>query len=116
MTNGYIMYMKDVRKSIVAKHPSFSVTEIAKKVGESWNALTPAQKEKYNELAAKEPKVIKEKKEKIIKAKRPLSGYMKFVKANRAKVAAETKDFKEIGIKLGKMWRSLSVEEQAKYK
>ena len=49
--------------------------------------------------------------------KKPLTGYMKFVKEMRSKVVKEnpTLTFGGVGKKLGEMWRGLSEAEKKKY-
>jgi hypothetical protein len=116
MANGYMMFVKHNRKSIAAKHSKLSITEVAKKMGEEWRKLSDVEKDKYNKMAADAPKPAK--KTPAEKPKRPLSAYMKFVKAKRSKVAAAHPTLKltEIAKKLGEMWRGLSDADKAKYK
>ena len=49
--------------------------------------------------------------------KRPLSGYMKFCKAERPAILKANPgiEFKDVGKRLGAKWRSLSATEQGKY-
>lgn len=119
MTNGYMMFVKHNRKDIAAKHPSLKITEIGKKMGEAWRGLSQAEQEKYKKLAAEAPKAVK--KAKPIsgdKPKRPLSSYMKFIKAKRAEVTKAHPNLKvtELGKIFGEMWRSLSEKDKALYK
>lgn len=115
-----MMFVKHNRKDIAAKHPSLKITEIGKKMGEAWRGLSQSEKDKYNKMAADAPKAAPKAAPapKSPATKRPLSGYMKFVKAKRAEVVKAHPSLKvtEVGKKLGEMWRGLSDAEKAKYK
>lgn len=45
--NSYMKFVKAKRAEVVKKFPNAKVTEIAKKMGEMWRALTDAEKAKY---------------------------------------------------------------------
>jgi uncharacterized protein (DUF736 family) len=115
-----MFFVKDKRAEIAAKNPTLKVTEIGSKLGEAWRALTPSDKVKYEKQAAADKlakagdKSIKSEK---TSPKPKLSGYMKFVKANRATIVSSNPNIKfaEVGKKLGEAWRALSDDEKNKY-
>ena len=127
--SSYMFFVKDKRAEIAAQNPTLKVTEIGKKLGEAWRALTPGDKVKYEKQAAADKiakaadksKPTKSEKSKskaaTDKPKRKLSGYMKFVKANRATIVSSNPNIKfaEVGKKLGEAWRALSDSEKNKY-
>jgi len=45
--NAYMVFAMEVRESVKKNHPTASITEIAKKIGEKWRAMTDAEKAKY---------------------------------------------------------------------
>lgn len=51
--NVFMFFCEDNRARVKQENPDISVTEIAKKLGEEWQALDPAKKEPYLEKAAK---------------------------------------------------------------
>jgi hypothetical protein len=117
-----MFFVKDKRAEIAAQNPTLKVTEIGKKLGETWRALTPSDKVKYEKQAAADKiakAADKSKPTKVEKSKpkRKLSGYMKFVKANRATIVSSNPNIKfaEVGKKLGEAWRALSDSEKNKY-
>lgn len=134
MTTGYMMFANEKRSSVV--EPGLKVTEVAKKLGALWRALSDEEKKKYNEAAAehrksnppkpRKPRKSKKAKEEAKAAKaakpkrapRPLSGYMKFANAKRGEVKSTdpAMKFGEIGKRLGAMWRELSDEEKGTWK
>lgn len=125
--NPFIAFSMDERKKILAEDPSLKsdIGKVGKLVGERWRKLSDAEKAKYKGRASPSKKTRKttERKEKKAKRKskgtRKLSGYMKFVKAERAQVVAENpklkSDIMAVGREMGKRWRSMSDAEKAKY-
>lgn len=122
----------DERKKIVAKDPSLKsdIGKVGKMVGEAWRKLTDAEKSKYKGRAGKKStrKAKKERKEEEVeeggKAKkarkgtrRALSGYMKFVKAERKNVMSSNPKmaFGDVGKELGKRWRALSDADKKRF-
>jgi structure-specific recognition protein 1 len=51
--SSYFAFQKEKRPEVVAKYPNLKVTEVAKKLGELWKALSESEKQVYKELAAK---------------------------------------------------------------
>lgn len=45
--NAYMVFAMEVRESVKKNHPTASITEIAKKIGEKWRAMSDSEKEKY---------------------------------------------------------------------
>jgi len=45
--NPYMKFVKATRASVVKAHPKLSVTEIAKKLGAMWRAMSDAEKKKF---------------------------------------------------------------------
>lgn len=45
--NAYMVFAMEVRESVKKNHPTASIIDIAKKIGEKWRALTDAQKASY---------------------------------------------------------------------
>lgn len=52
--SSYMLYSQAVRPATVAKHPDLKAVEIAKLIGEKWNALTDKEKQPYVKQAEKE--------------------------------------------------------------
>ena len=51
--NVFMFFCEDNRARVKQDNPEFSVTEIAKKLGEEWQALDETKKQPYIEKAAK---------------------------------------------------------------
>jgi hypothetical protein len=45
--NAYIVFSMEVRESVKKNHPTASIIDIAKKIGEKWRALSDSEKAKY---------------------------------------------------------------------
>jgi len=45
--NAYMVFAMEIRESVKKNHPTASITEIAKKIGEKWRAMSDAEKAKY---------------------------------------------------------------------
>lgn len=131
--NPFIAFSMDERKKIIAENPGLKsdIGKVGKMVGERWRKLSDAEKAKYKGRASSskksatrksknsdEPVGRKEKKSKR-KGTRKLSGYMKFVKAERSRVIAENPkmktDIMAVGREMGKRWRAMSDADKAKY-
>jgi hypothetical protein len=102
-------------------------------LGERWRKLSDAEKAKYKTMAGPTRKASKKskkakredeaaparKEKKTRKGTRKLSGYMKFVKAERSRVISENpkmkSDIMAVGKEMGKRWRAMSDAEKAKY-
>lgn len=134
--NPFIAFSMDERKKIIAENPGLKsdIGKVGKMVGERWRKLSDAEKAKYKGRASSskksstrkakksentsEPMARKEKKSKR-KGTRKLSGYMKFVKAERSRVIAENPklktDIMAVGREMGKRWRAMSDADKAKY-
>jgi hypothetical protein len=133
MMNPFIAFSMDERKKIVAKDPSLKsdIGKVGKMGGEAWRKLTDAEKSKYKGRAGKKStrKAKKERKdeeeggapverkEKRKGTRRALSGYMKFVKAERKNVMSANPKmaFGDVGKELGKRWRALSDADKKRF-
>lgn len=130
--NPFIAFSMDERKKIVAKDPSLKsdIGKVGKMVGEAWRKLSDAEKAKYKgrkgksstRKAKKERKNIEEeggerKAKKSKGTRRALSGYMKFVKAERKNVMSANPKmaFGDVGKELGKRWRALSDADKKRF-
>lgn len=47
--NAFMLFAKEKRESVKKNHPTAKVTEIAKKLGELWRALSNSEKQKYKQ-------------------------------------------------------------------
>lgn len=45
--NAYMVFAMEVRESVKKNHPTASIIDIAKKIGEKWRALSDSEKAKY---------------------------------------------------------------------
>lgn len=52
--SSYMLYSQAVRPDTVSKHPDLKAVDIAKLIGEKWNALTDKEKQPYVKQAEKE--------------------------------------------------------------
>jgi len=50
--SAFFLFCHDERPGVKAIHPSYSVGEVAKDLGERWNKVTPDVKAKYEAKAA----------------------------------------------------------------
>lgn len=48
---AFFLFSKDNRETVKKEHPTLSVTEVAKKMGEMWREVSEADKKKYNTAA-----------------------------------------------------------------
>ena len=125
-------FAQQERKKILAENPSLKsdIGKVGKMMGERWRKLSDAEKAKYKSMAGPTRKSSKKsrkaendaparKEKKSRKGTRKLSGYMKFVKAERSRVISENpklkSDIMAVGKEMGKRWRSMSDAEKAKY-
>jgi hypothetical protein len=135
MGNPFMAFAQQERKKIVAENPSLKsdIGKVGKLMGERWRKLSDAEKAKYRTMAGPTRKagkksrknrketeeVVSRKEKKTRKGTRKLSGYMKFVKAERGRVIAENpkmkSDIMAVGKEMGKRWRALTDSEKAKY-
>lgn len=135
MGNPFMAFAQQERKKILAENPSLKsdIGKVGKMMGERWRKLSDAEKAKYKGMAGPTRKASKKsrkdrktdseapqrKEKKSRKGTRKLSGYMKFVKAERSRVISENpklkSDIMAVGKEMGKRWRSLSDAEKAKY-
>ena len=117
--NAYMMFVKDKRASVVAAHPNLKITEVSKKLGELWRALSDNKKETYKKQASLYvPKVKPAKNDPTkLKPKRKLNSYMKFANEKRSELMKAHPSLKigDIAKKMGELWRALSDDDKKKY-
>jgi len=58
--NAYLFYMKENRQTIKKENPGLKTTDISRKIGELWRALTDAEKKPYVDLALEDKKRYQE--------------------------------------------------------
>jgi len=141
-TTAYFYFSADKREDIVAKNPGIKVTDVAKKIGEQWGALSEHEKKKYNDKAAADKdrynreianytppegadsdddgggKRRKTKKQKDPNApKRAMTAYFFFLADKREEVMKANPDLKvtELSKRVGEMWGKISDKEKEKY-
>lgn len=49
---SFMLFSQEHRADVRAKHPEMATTEVAKKLGEMWRALSDSKKQKYKDAAA----------------------------------------------------------------
>jgi len=136
---GYLLFCGDQRKKLENNTPKLSATDITKKLGELWKAVTEKEKKKYEELSKKDKeryenemkdyvppesdgeeetdkKTRKVKKERT-GPKRPKSSYLYFCDKMREVVKQDNPEMggKEITIELGARWKALTEDDKAPY-
>lgn len=52
--SAYALYVKENRKQVVRENPQASFAEIGVILGRGWKTLCPKERERYEEMAAKE--------------------------------------------------------------
>jgi len=99
---------------------------VLEKVNEYWTSLTPAKRkilaEVGNALTTNDRSDTKRIRNsllpKLVKVKKPMTGYMLFVHENHQKYKTKhpTSKMTELAKMLGQQWKLLSLEEQTAYK
>ena len=106
--NPYMVFSQEQRAKIVKADPSrkADIGGVAKEIGAMWQKLTDAQKASYKGKTRKASKKVKASAPaKTRKAKRGLSPYMKFFKANYSRVAkANPGGVTVVAKEIGKLW------------
>ena len=134
MGNPFMAFAQQERKKILSEDPSLKsdIGKVGKMLGERWRKMSDSEKAKYKSMGGPTRKASKKskkaerdeegaprKEKKTRKGTRKLSGYMKFVKAERSRVISENpklkSDIMAVGKEMGKRWRSMSDAEKAKY-
>lgn len=124
--SSYVLYCQSIRDKIKEDNPEMKQTEIMKKMGEMWTALTDEEKLPFVEQAAKlreEAPMVEVAAKKKVDADAPpkpapaKSAYVLFSMDQREAVKAENPeaDTKELMKLLGAKWSSMSNEEKQKY-
>ena len=106
-----MVFSQEQRSKIVMANPSrkADIGGVAKEIGAMWHQLTDAQKASYKGKTRKASKKAKAKAApapaKTKKAKRALSPYMKFFKANYSRVAkTHPGGVAQVAKEIGKLW------------
>ena len=129
--NSYMEFCKETRANTDfsdVKDPK----EVSRSLGKMWRELSDKAKDVYKQRAlvnkgkydeacrARSTSPVSdadsEKSEKVEKAKRPLSAYIKFCSANRSEVAKSHSNPQDVSRRLGEMWRGLSDETKQQWK
>eukprot|EP00286_Rhodomonas_abbreviata_P026534 CAMPEP_0181311500 /NCGR_PEP_ID=MMETSP1101-20121128/13170_1 /TAXON_ID=46948 /ORGANISM="Rhodomonas abbreviata, Strain Caron Lab Isolate" /LENGTH=192 /DNA_ID=CAMNT_0023418235 /DNA_START=186 /DNA_END=765 /DNA_ORIENTATION=+ len=119
--SAYFRFTIEKRKELKVSMPTLSNTDVVKKMGEMWKALTPAEKKPYEEAAAAERAEYDAKYGKAAKKstgpKKPLSAYMLYSNAVREEVksANPTAKFGDIAKIIGASWREMQPGEKQKW-
>jgi len=72
--SGYMIFVSEVRDSVVSKNPDMGVTDVLKEVGSMWRDLDDSEQARYKSKADK----LKVKYEKEVKAYQTTSKYKKY--------------------------------------
>jgi len=143
--SSFMFFANEKRPDLRKEFPTYKITEIGKKLGEMWKALTPDEKKKFDEIAQKdqeryqkamegyqppssssesesedEPKKKKRKKKAKkdpSKPKRSMSSFMFFANAKRPQVREKYPNSKitDIGKRLSELWKEIDPDEKKKY-
>lgn len=137
--SAYMFFANDNRAKIIKKNglEGKAVGDVAKKIAEEWNSITPKDKKVYETKAAKDKerfqkdlakglqvkprKGKKEGKAKKVKdpnaPKRAMTAYMYYINANRAAIAEEhgVQGVAEVAKKAGELWKALGEADKKKY-
>eukprot|EP00301_Raphidiophrys_heterophryoidea_P005784 c12394_g1_i3.p1 GENE.c12394_g1_i3~~c12394_g1_i3.p1 ORF type:complete len:245 (+),score=70.60 c12394_g1_i3:222-956(+) len=54
--SAYMFYNREVRPTVSSSHPDATFGDVGKLIGQQWKDLQPAQKKKFDDLAAKDKK------------------------------------------------------------
>lgn len=105
--NPYMVFSQEQRAKIVKADPSrkADIGGVAKEIGALWRNLSEKEKAAYKGKTRKASKKAKAAPAKTRKAKRGLSPYMKFFKANYSRVAkANPGGVTVVAKEIGKLW------------
>lgn len=105
--NPYMVFSQEQRAKIVKADPSrkADIGGVAKEIGALWRNLSEKEKAGYRGKTRKASKKVKAPPAKTKKAKRGLSPYMKFFKANYSRVAkANPGGVTVVAKEIGKLW------------
>lgn len=138
-TTSFMQFNNANRARIKKENPDATFSEMAKLVSVAWKAIEPDEKKKYEDLAATDKQRYLEAMKTYVPPKdtgndekggkggkskkdpnapkRPMTAFMLYSNANRAKVKSENPgiSFGELGKKMGELFKALSAEERAKY-
>jgi len=140
-----MFFANDKRQSVRDAHPELKITEVGKRLGEMWKALSESDRKKYETMAGSDKQryeremqsyqppesdsddyidddtTTKKRKKKQKKdpnrPKRSMSSFMFFANDKRAEVKAKYPDLKitDMTKKLAEMWKVITEDEKKKY-
>jgi len=137
--SAYFIWLGEQRSSIVEQYDlkGKKGSEVSKKAGEVWKAMAPADKKKWEDLAAKDKVRYEEevqtlgKRERVSKPdkdakrakkdkdapKRPMTPYFLWLNDNRKAIAEQYKLEKlpEVAKKAAEVWKGLAAEAKKPY-
>jgi len=139
--SSFMIFANERRGEIKLQFPTIKITEIGKKLGEHWNALTEEERKKYEEESRREhQRYLKEmevwriqypnaiepprrrkkfggKLKDPRKPKRAMSSFMFFMNQKRPQVRQERPELKlqELGKVFSEKWKALNAEEKKVY-
>ena len=130
--SGFFRFSAEKRAGVVKRHPNAPMTEIAKRLGAQWKALSEAKRARYKgpepkaqaayEAAMAEyeyvPPPPKKAKKDPNAPKRSKSAYILYCQSARPKLAEAhpEKSVPELGSMLGAQWQALSEKARAPYR
>uniref|UniRef100_A0A8C0F8H8 HMG box domain-containing protein n=1 Tax=Bubo bubo TaxID=30461 RepID=A0A8C0F8H8_BUBBB len=104
--SAYMLWLNANREKIKSDHPGISITDLSKKAGELWKAMSKEKKE-VGAGASASPSWWGDKKGKDPNApKRPMSAYMLWLNANREKIKSDHPGISitDLSKKAGELW------------
>ena len=122
--SSYFLFMNANRDELKKAEPDLKFGEMTKKLTEKWKALTDKEKQKYEDMAAKDrERYEKEMKEAGLfkdkkpsdEPKRPQSAFFLFQAEARERIKKENPDIKQTDLlkKTGEEWRNLDEKKKA---
>ena len=115
--SSYILFTKDYRTDHPDMIANMSLSEMSKKCGEAWKALSDAEKEVYRKKA-EDIRVELRSHDPPPPPKKPMSSYLAFAMEKRKEIVKVDPTLKlgEISKKCGELWKQLSDEERVVWK
>jgi hypothetical protein len=138
---AYMMFSQERRNQLRNEHPDAGFGQVGKLLGEAWAALPEADKQKFNEMAAKDkiryqkelatykeehpessddedrPAKKKKKKKDPLAPKKPCSAFFHFSKKMRPTIKQQHPDatFGQLGKIIGEQWAKLGPDERKEF-
>jgi len=107
--NSFMFFAIDNRKSVSQKHPSYSVTDIGRKLGEMWRSMGSEDKAPYERMAAKDKERSARERSVFVKSrgpKKPASEFIQFSSQRRRQLKEDHPDwsFGQLSKAVGAEW------------